>query len=84
MSLTLTSAPVRLRAPARLGTPLQTSLYQSSRHQPSRHELAAVSPLVIADRLITLAEEADRAGYRATASHLVELAYNVFDEARVH
>ena len=45
---------------------------------------AAVSPLVIADRLITLAKDAERAGYRCTASHLVELAYSVFDEVHIH
>ena len=78
MSLTLASATVRLRAP------VQPSIHQPALHQPPRHELAAVSPLIIADRLITLAKEADGAGYRSTASHLVELAYSVFDEARVH
>lgn len=40
----------------------------------------SLSPLMIADRLITLAREADRAGYRDTASHLVNLVYNVLDE----
>ena len=38
------------------------------------------SPLMIADRLITLAREADRAGCRDTASHLVNLVYSVLDE----
>ena len=32
------------------------------------------SPLMLADRLITLAEDADRAGLRRTAGHLVRLA----------
>lgn len=72
MSLTLSPAPVRNRARAQFAV------------QPTLHQVSAVSPLVIADRLITLAKEADRAGYRGTASHLVELAYSVFDEARVH
>lgn len=39
------------------------------------------SPLVISDRLLELAENADRAGYRYTAERLVRLAYHVFDEA---
>jgi len=39
------------------------------------------SKLVISDRLIKLAEDADRAGYTATAHVLVDLACAVFDEA---
>jgi hypothetical protein len=39
-----------------------------------------VSPLVLADRLITLAREADRAGYTDSASRLVGMALAVFDE----
>lgn len=42
---------------------------------------AQVSPLVLSDRLIALAQAADRAGYIETAEHLVELACSVFDEA---
>ena len=38
-----------------------------------------VSPLMMADRLITLAQDADHAGYRDTASHLVSLVYTVLD-----
>jgi hypothetical protein len=40
-----------------------------------------VSELVLSDRLIALAEAADRAGYTDTAGRLVTLACNVFDEA---
>lgn len=40
-----------------------------------------VSPLILSDRLITLAEAADRAGYTETAEQLVTLACSVFDEA---
>jgi hypothetical protein len=40
------------------------------------------SPLVICDRLLTLAEDADRAGFSVTAEHLLHLAYNVFEEPR--
>jgi len=41
----------------------------------------AVSPLVLSDRLIALAQDADRAGYTGTAEQLVCLACTVFDEA---
>ena len=40
-----------------------------------------VSPLVLSDRLIALAKDADRAGYAGTAEQLVCLACAVFDEA---
>jgi hypothetical protein len=42
---------------------------------------SAVSPLVLSDRLISLAQDADRAGYTGTAEQLVSLACAVFDEA---
>lgn len=41
------------------------------------------SPLILADRLLTLAQDVDRAGYRETASHLVTLVYDVL-ERRAH
>ena len=40
-----------------------------------------VSELILSDRLITLAEDADRAGYTDTAERLINLACAVFDEA---
>ena len=40
----------------------------------------AVSPLMLADRLITLAQDAERAGYPDAASHLVTLVYSVLDD----
>ena len=40
-----------------------------------------VSPLILSDRLIALAQAADRAGFTATADQLVTLACSVFDEA---
>ena len=40
-----------------------------------------VSEMVLSDRLITLAEDADRAGYADTAERLITLACSVFDEA---
>jgi hypothetical protein len=38
------------------------------------------SPLVLCDRLIALARQADSAGYPATASQLVQLAHTMFDD----
>jgi len=38
------------------------------------------SPLVLSDRLLALAEEADRAGFQSTADRLVRLAHHVLDE----
>ena len=40
-----------------------------------------MSELVLSDRLIALAEDADRAGYTDTAEQLMTLACSVFDEA---
>jgi hypothetical protein len=42
---------------------------------------SVTSPLTLSDHLITLAEEADRAGYTSTARRLISLACTVFDEA---
>lgn len=41
----------------------------------------ACSELVLSDRLLSLAQDADRAGYHDTAEHLLTLACSVFDEA---
>jgi hypothetical protein len=41
----------------------------------------ACSELILSDRLISLAKDADRAGYTDTAEHLLTLACSVFDEA---
>jgi len=40
------------------------------------------SPLVLCDRLISLAQDADRAGLTATAGHLVDLIDEMFEERR--
>jgi hypothetical protein len=37
------------------------------------------SPLVLSDRLIALAIDADRGGYTAAARHLVAIAHQVLD-----
>ena len=44
------------------------------------HASVTISPLVLADRLISLAQDADRAGYLDSATRLLGLAYAVFDE----
>ncbi len=51
--------------------------------QPAPIAPAPVSPLVLADRLISLAREADRAGFTDSASRLVGIALAVFDETPV-
>ncbi len=38
------------------------------------------SPLLICDRLLALAQDADRAGCSITAEHLFHLAHTVLDE----
>ncbi len=43
-------------------------------------EYTQFSPLVLADRLISLAQEADRAGFTASASRLIGLVYAVLDD----
>jgi hypothetical protein len=50
--------------------------------QPVEMPRMAPSPLMLCDRLLTLAQEADRAGLVRTAGHLLDLAHTVFDEKR--
>jgi hypothetical protein len=45
------------------------------------HQSTTLSPMTLSDRLITLAKDADTAGYAATAEQLVQLAIMIFDEA---
>jgi hypothetical protein len=45
---------------------------------------ALVSPLMLADRLLTLAMDADRAGLHRPAERLLRLAYAVYDEKPAH
>jgi hypothetical protein len=54
-------------------------LYSNRAAKPSRPP--PPSPLVICDRLLSLAEDADRAGLVVTADHLVHLASAMFEEA---
>jgi hypothetical protein len=39
-----------------------------------------VSPLVLADRLLSLAQDADRAGFAKPAERMLRLAYAVWNE----
>ncbi len=39
-----------------------------------------ITPLILSDRLLALAQEAERAGYSTSATRLVGLAHTVFDE----
>ena len=45
---------------------------------------ATVSPLMLADRLLTLAGDAERAGLHRPAERLLRLAYAVYDEKPAH
>jgi len=40
----------------------------------------APTTLMLSDRLLTLAQDADRAGCQITAEHLLALAHTVFDD----
>ncbi len=40
------------------------------------------SPLVLSDHLLSLAQEADRAGFAVVAEHLLHLAHSVLEDSR--
>ena len=42
--------------------------------------LIRTSPMILSDRLLSLAQDAERAGCLVTAEHLLTLAHTVFDE----
>jgi hypothetical protein len=42
-----------------------------------------ISPLILSDHLLRLAEEADSAGLRGTAEHLLDLASEVLEQPAV-
>ncbi|MBU6498936.1 MAG: hypothetical protein KGJ41_08535 [Rhodospirillales bacterium] len=50
--------------------------------QPSIASTSPPSPLVLSDRLISLAEEAGRAGQQGAAEHLIRLAHSVLAPPR--
>lgn len=47
---------------------------------PTPHQPSGPSPLLLCDKLITLAQQADRAGYAITAHHLALLVETMFEE----
>ena len=47
---------------------------------PPAADAGSVSPLTVADRLITMAQEAERAGFNAIASKLIHTVFSVLDE----
>jgi len=49
--------------------------------EPGIRQKTTLSPMTLSDRLITLAKDADTAGYAVTAEQLVQLAIMIFDEA---
>ena len=46
--------------------------------------VAAMSPLMLSDRLLSLAQDADQAGFRGAAVHLLDLASDVLEPALEH
>lgn len=46
----------------------------------ANHQGAVVSPLMLSDHLLTLAEEAHRAGLPASATRLLRLAHTVCND----
>jgi hypothetical protein len=53
---------------------------QSSPARATAVQASRVSPLMLADRLLTLAMDADRSGLHGPAARLLRLAYAVYDE----
>ncbi len=49
-------------------------------HVPGSTEALSMSPLVLSDRLLTLAEDAGRAGLPQSAEQLLSLAMTVLDQ----
>ena len=58
---------------------LATALLEHGKIQTTLAKAKEVQPFT--EKLITLAKDADRAGYIDTAEHLLALACSVFDEA---
>ena len=59
---------------------MPTDLLDKSEMTASSKPVVQFSPLVLAESLIMLAQEADRAGYRRSASRLIVVAHAVLDE----
>ena len=60
--------------------PMPTDLLDKSETTASSKHVIQFSPLVLAESLIMLAQEADRAGYRRSASRLIVAAHAALDE----
>lgn len=58
----------------------ENPLQETATMTPHVHPSQATSAMILSDRLLSLAQEADRAGCRVTAEHLLHLAHSVFDE----
>ena len=43
-----------------------------------------ISPLMLADQLLTLAQDAERSGMRRPAQRLLRLAFAIYDEKPAH
>ena len=67
------------QAVATKGCPKETSHVPHHRVRGPRADDA--QPDDLSDRLITLAKEADTAGYTVTAEQLVQLAITIYDES---
>jgi len=57
---------------------MASSLYAAS--ESVSETTAHVSPLMLADRLLSLAEDAERSGMHRPAARLLRLAYAVYGE----
>jgi hypothetical protein len=66
-----------LGAEKTMSTTLQTRNAPSLGYFPGAE---TVSPLVLADKLLSLAQDADRAGYARPAERLLRLAYAICNE----
>jgi hypothetical protein len=62
------------------GSPLEGKNSMREPCAPAPGRAAVISPLLLSDRLIALAEAADGAGYTTAAQQLVILAYAMLDE----
>lgn len=59
---------------------MPTSLSATRSPVAAYSQRSCFSPLVLADRLISLAQEADRAGYPDSATRLIGLMYAVLED----
>jgi len=55
-------------------------MHRPALQSPSHAQHGSVSPLMLADQLLTLAQNAERSGLHRPAARLLRLAYAVYDE----